>query len=411
MSYRLLALILALGLLSCGDSKTRTYENLPPEPQIEGGDRQGLVGEPLAFDGRASKDPDGTLASLTWDFGDGGQSSEAMASHTYLTAGSYTVTLTATDDVGASGSAVVRVSIAAKQVNQPPVPAILGDTTLEVAQLGSFDARGSTDPDGAIASYAWGFGDGATGTGTQVQHAWGRPGTYDITLVVTDNQGATATAKLTLVVQAKANRPPVADPGANKTAHPDEQVAFDGSASLDPDGTIASYEWDFGDGSTKATTALATHAYVAVGRYTVSLKVTDDQGATGTATAEVDVQPLAYSGTYAVNADPAEAWCSITKATWIPTQLVLTISGTTATADEIIPPDATPKIHYSGTWTEATRTFHMTGDFNEGMGIVHHFTYHGTFQGTDTFTGTDTEQVVSNGLPLCTIEWQVTGTR
>src|SRR5699024_2369283 len=64
--------------------------------------------------------------------------------------------------------------------------------------------------------------------------------------------------------------------------------AFDGAGSQDPDGSIASYEWDFGDGDT-ASGASAEHTYDAAGDYTVTLTVTDDRGATDTTTRDVTV--------------------------------------------------------------------------------------------------------------------------
>jgi len=65
-------------------------------------------------------------------------------------------------------------------------------------------------------------------------------------------------------------------------------VSVDGSSSSDPDGTIASYAWTFGDGST-ATGVTADHAYAAAGTYTVTLKVTDNQGATSSTSKQVTV--------------------------------------------------------------------------------------------------------------------------
>lgn len=65
-------------------------------------------------------------------------------------------------------------------------------------------------------------------------------------------------------------------------------VSFDGSSSLDLDGTIVSYDWDFGDGNTTAG-ASPTHTYAGEGIYTVTLTVTDDGGLTDTATTTVDV--------------------------------------------------------------------------------------------------------------------------
>lgn len=87
------------------------------------------------------------------------------------------------------------------------------------------------------------------------------------------------------------NRPP--PPNETPTAALSVDCAFlecdvDGSASSDPDGTVASYAWEFGDGAT-ATGETATHMYSEAGTYTVSLTVTDDDGATDTTTREVTV--------------------------------------------------------------------------------------------------------------------------
>ncbi|MDD5712313.1 MAG: CocE/NonD family hydrolase, partial [Smithellaceae bacterium] len=85
-----------------------------------------------------------------------------------------------------------------------------------------------------------------------------------------------------------ANQPPVAEAGADKTALTGQSVAFDGSASQDPDGTITSYRWDFGDG-TGVDGDQASHNYGAAGSFTAALTVTDDKGATASDTCVVTV--------------------------------------------------------------------------------------------------------------------------
>jgi PKD repeat protein len=103
---------------------------------------------------------------------------------------------------------------------------------------------------------------------------------------VTDDDGATATATESVTVTAPpVNQPPAA---AFTAAESGLTVSVDGSSSTDADGTVASYAWDFGDGGTGAG-ATASHSYTAGGTYTVSLTVTDEDGATGTTTAPVTV--------------------------------------------------------------------------------------------------------------------------
>ncbi|RJX24059.1 MAG: PKD domain-containing protein [Desulfobulbus sp.] len=88
---------------------------------------------------------------------------------------------------------------------------------------------------------------------------------------------------------APVNQAPVANAGIDRTVRRKELVKFDGSGSQDPDGTIAGYQWNFGDGAS-ATGKVVSHKYSRRGVFTVTLTVTDDKGATGTDTAKVTVR-------------------------------------------------------------------------------------------------------------------------
>jgi PKD repeat protein len=151
----------------------------------------------------------------------------------------------------------------------------------------SFDASGSVDRDGTIAGYAWNFGDGTTGTGLTANHTYAAAGTYTVTLTVTDDSGAiTATSAPVSVVA----QPPNVLPTATLNVATDARsISVDAIGSGDPDGSIVSYVWDFGDGAT-ASGPTATHTYAADGTYPVSLTVTDSRGGTGTATKSVSVK-------------------------------------------------------------------------------------------------------------------------
>jgi PKD repeat protein len=157
----------------------------------------------------------------------------------------------------------------------------------------SFNGSTSTDSDGTIASYAWNFGDGSTATGVAPSHTYSTAGTKSVSLTVTDNSGATNTVSKSVTVTSGANAAPTAAFTAACTAL---VCSVDGSTSSDPDGTIATYSWAWGDGTTSAATGpTSSHTFAAAGSYSITLTVTDNGGATGTATQAVS--PTASAST------------------------------------------------------------------------------------------------------------------
>ena len=169
-------------------------------------------------------------------------------------------------------------------VNQTPVANFTSSCTDATCTL---NGSTSIDPDGTIASYGWDFGDGTTGSGvTPPAHVYAAPGVYPVTLTVTDNAGATATVTNNVTANAApVNQPPVASfaAGCNGLV-----CTFNGGGSSDPDGTIASYSWTFGEGPA-GSGATAGHTYTAAGTYPVVLTVTDNAGATASSTQSVTV--------------------------------------------------------------------------------------------------------------------------
>lgn len=157
--------------------------------------------QPVTFNGTGSFDPDGgSILGYSWSFSDGSTGTGATMAKSFATYGSYTATLTVTDDEGEVGSTTVSV-----RVNSLPVAGIsVSPGTSGFAPLAlSFSGSSSTDSDGTISAYSWNFGDGTTGSGISVSKTYNNAGSYTVLLTVTDNNGATGTK--TVVITATQN--------------------------------------------------------------------------------------------------------------------------------------------------------------------------------------------------------------
>jgi PKD repeat protein len=229
-------------------------------------------GVPVSFDGSTSSDAGEPIASYEWSFGDGIAGSGEKPAHTYARPGTYTVKLTVVDEAGFTSTVEHPVIVA----DTPPTPAFAVTSAAPTATAPvSFDGSASHDLDGTIASYEWSFGDGATAHGEVVpSHVYALHGNYTVTLTVVDDGGKTASVSHAITV-ADAGPSASFSTGASPTAG--LPVAFDGSGSKDPDGTVAGYAWSFGDGS-NGSGAQATHVYTKAGAYPVKLTVADNGG-------------------------------------------------------------------------------------------------------------------------------------
>jgi PKD repeat protein len=157
---------------------------------------------PLAvnFSSAGSSDPDGTITSYSWTFGDGGSSALANPSHTYASEETYVATLIVTDNGGLSSTATVTVTVTPPP-NKLPIAAATATPTSGYAPLRvSFSSAGSSDPDGTIVGYSWNFGDGGTSTSADSSHTYNSVGTFTATLTVTDDRGGTSSKSVTITV-------------------------------------------------------------------------------------------------------------------------------------------------------------------------------------------------------------------
>lgn len=322
-----------------------------------GPDRGVNIGGTLTFDGTASfdPDPDGSISSYEWDFDHngtfsadetGGTVTHTFEDTTYDAGSTYYVALRVADNDGAESLfVVVAVDVLAAGANLPPIAdtggpydAVLSEETI------TFDGSASADPDGSINTYEWDFDyDGtfaADASTAEADYSYATSGEYNVALRVTDDEGEASLDTTTVVVHSE----PVA--AVAQTSGPaghglvDAEIDFSGAASTsgtsgdDAADYVASYEWNFGDGSAPVTTSVPTvsHGFSAAGSYTVELTVTDSFGVSSTPQTfaiQVYEQPVAdVGGPYGPNDDnvfnPGDSVVLDAGSSFVPATLVAT---------------------------------------------------------------------------------------
>jgi PKD repeat protein len=209
-----------------------------------------------------------------------------------LGTGTWNVSLTVTDSFGATNTGATTLTIS---INLPVAVIDASTDTAEAGQDIVFDATGSyhTHAQHTIITYEWDFGDGGTASGAVVSHSYAGPGTYTVILTVTDDNvpALQDTDSIDIVIY-RNNLLPVADAGGPYIGMAKTPVAFDGSGSTDQDGSIVLYEWDFdSDGSYDYSSPSPAASFTWETAYAgpVTLRVTDNEGATDTDIADVTV--------------------------------------------------------------------------------------------------------------------------
>ncbi len=214
--------------------------------------------------------------SFQWSFGDGGTSTAASPSYTYTTAGTYAVTLTVVNP----GGSLTTTKTGFITVKNPGAP-IANMTATPTSGKPALAVQFKSTSTGTISSYSWNFGDSTTSTSQNPSHTYSNVGSYTATLTVT-GPGGTSAKNTTITVAL----PPV----ANSTATPTSGKApFAVQFTSTSTGTISSYLWNFGDGTTSATQN-PSHNYTAAGNHPATLTVIGP-GGTSTKTTTITVTP------------------------------------------------------------------------------------------------------------------------
>lgn len=283
---------------TCSETSTKNIIEINEAPVASAGDDMVAgVNQVITFDASDSFDLNGAISTFAWDFGDGQSDAGVIVRHQYSKPGAYKVVLKVIDDTDLSNN--TDFDTLSVLINDPPLPVIECKKQISINEEIVFNGSRSKDINGRILEYSWDFGDGKTGSGVKVNHKYSRPGQYVVILNVDDGSKVNNShSQITEVVIV--NVPPVSNAGEDILASANETVKFNGSKSIDFDGKINSFIWQFGDGET-GKEINPTHVYKSPGIYSVLLKVIDDSNTdsnTGidTISVRINARPVAEAG-------------------------------------------------------------------------------------------------------------------
>jgi PKD repeat protein len=244
------------------------------------------------FDASASVPGQGasSITSYAWSFGDGGTASGKTVTNSYATTGTFTVSLTVTNDRGLSATSVQTVAVGAS--NAPTAQFVASQTAPVIGQTVFFNGDASrAAPGHSITQWSWDFGDG-TGSSAAIStsHSYAVSGTYVVVLTVKDDTDQKGTSSATLTVGS--GNPVPSFTLSPSTPKVGDDVTFDASGTQVFGGAqIVSYQWNFGDGTTSTNGPVANHVFGSAATRTVSLTVIDSVGRRGTTSVSVTISP------------------------------------------------------------------------------------------------------------------------
>src|SRR2546425_737109 len=244
--------------------------NLPPQARFTASQSRTVPWNPVTFDAGSSTDPDGTIVSYAWDFGDGFAGSGVVVGHAFVASGRFSVVLTVVDNRQTSNAVSSDIT-----VDFPPIAALsVSRTTAPPGVPIQFDAFASKDSDGTIVSYAWDFGDGQTAAGISFAHAYADNGTFTVRLTVMDDLGGLDTTAVSIEIGNRAPTILAASPHAGFVLPLDETQTLVVVAS-DPDGDPLTYAWAVDGLPVNASSASYEFIGSSVGSHVVRVLVSD----------------------------------------------------------------------------------------------------------------------------------------
>jgi len=246
----------------------------------------------INFDGTASYDPDGTVVSYSWDFGDQTTGTGSLVTHAYTYAKTYTVTLTVTDNGGVTGSTTSQVTI----TDRPPVVSFTPSPTIANTGQSITLSISVSDPDGTISTTRVDWGDSVVqlylGAITSANHSYNSTGAstskiFTIIITGTDNNASYTSTSSQVAIN---DRVPIASFNPSSTAVSTGQSVTLTISASDPDGNVTAIRVDWGDGTIDTLTGTSktdTHQYASTGStssktFTITITATDNGGSTST---------------------------------------------------------------------------------------------------------------------------------
>jgi len=230
----------------------------------------------VRFDAGSSTDPDGTIISYRWDFGDGFNGNGVVVSHAFARSGRFSVVLTVIDNRQTSNAMKSEIT-----VDFPPMAAF--SASLMAAPRGlpiRFDASASTDSDGTIVSYTWDFGDGQRDSGISVTHAYLENGTFAVRLAVADDLGAIDRTTGSIEIGNRAPTILSASPQTTVVMGVDEAQTFVVVAS-DLDGDPLTYSWTVDERPVGGSSSFYGFVGSEIGSHVIRVLVSDGFAAVG----------------------------------------------------------------------------------------------------------------------------------
>ena len=263
---------------SASQTVTVQSPNQPPHCTLQVNPPSGNVPLTVSAVGTCT-DPENDITSTVLNWGDGTSTPAASGTHTYSVAGHYTVTVTATDSGGLTGSASQNVDVHKTQ-NLPPTCALSVAPNSGPAPLTVNASGNCTDPENDIVSTILAWGDGTQATTTSGSHNYTVVGTYTVKLTATDSAGNIGTASQTVTVGSGNNAPPTCSLTVTAAAGQVPFVSTITPVCTDPENDITLITIDFGDSfyATVAPGASISHTYTRSGSFPVVVKATDKPG-------------------------------------------------------------------------------------------------------------------------------------